>query len=136
MKIGIGDEVHGYLIKIHVEYSLKPHRTGQVRQQTCDDIVHPIIRLLCLTCYLRTFCDLLLSAFVLCHHFFHGLDDVLQGLVVNRQCAVRMFHDFIQSEETVVRGGDYIIVFTREDRGSETEDLREFFFKQAEDVRP
>ena len=30
VKIGIRDEVHGYLIEIHVEYSFKSHRTGQV----------------------------------------------------------------------------------------------------------
>ena len=129
VKIGIRDEVHGYLIEIHVEHSFKSHRTGQVGQQTCDYIVHSIVWFLSLACYLRPFCDFLLRSFVLRNHLFHSLDDVLKRLVVNGQRAVGMLHDFIQCEKAVVRRGHHIIIFAWEDRSSEAEDLRKFFLQ-------
>ncbi len=135
MQIRIRHKIHRNFVKINIEYTLKPCRTCKIWQEIGDNIVHLIIRFFPTSSYLTFRLHFLLGSFSLRCHLIYRIDDSHQGLVVDGQWTIRMFHQFIERKHAVVWGNIDIIVFDwRKDWCSETKNVREFIFQNGQNI--
>ena len=99
LHFGKGHHIHGDLIQIHIQVSLKPHRACQVVNHVGNNRIF-LLEILRLFLLIRCFQNRRPVFSLLCLHLLvlrvDGLDDVEQGLVVHGQHTVCVLDELIQ----------------------------------------